>query len=220
MADARDVIADFVNWEWSMQHFGTTALDVIGLAPFVGAVKYVDEASILAKGVKLSDEASEVLTTTVKHLDDVNNTGKHSDELAEAVGEAVTKHFDETESVLNSAQIVSNASSKVLRRNMISAGVKVPDYPHAAHHIVAGTSPKAQEARAILKKYGVDINDATNGVFLPAQKGVAEGAYHPSLHTDKYYLKVNEMLQTVTSKDELLEILEELGEQLLNGTFY
>lgn len=31
---------------------------------------------------------------------------------------------------------------------------------NAAHHIVAGFSPKAAEARAILDKYGIDINSA------------------------------------------------------------
>ena len=63
-----------------------------------------------------------------------------------------------------------------------------------AHHIVAGSSPKAAQARAILQKYGVDINDAANGTFLLTVKGVAEGAYHPSLHTNAYYDKINKLL--------------------------
>lgn len=38
---------------------------------------------------------------------------------------------------------ISKADSKVLRQNLINAGVKVPDYANAAHHIVAGNSAKA-----------------------------------------------------------------------------
>jgi hypothetical protein len=43
---------------------------------------------------------------------------------------------------------------------LIESGVEVPDYPNAAHHIVAGSSPKAAEARAILQRYGIDINSS------------------------------------------------------------
>ena len=114
---------------------------------------------------------------------------------------------------------LSTPNSRKLRQNMIKAGVEVPDYPNAAHHIVAGKSPKVAEARAILQKYGVDINDASNGTFLPTVKGVAKGAYHPSLHTDSYYRKVTELLSSAKSKDDVLDILEDIAEQLQNGTF-
>jgi len=43
----------------------------------------------------------------------------------------------------------------------------VPDFPNTAHHIVAGKAPSAEAARQILLEYGVDIDDAANGVFLP-----------------------------------------------------
>ena len=114
---------------------------------------------------------------------------------------------------------MSTPSSKVLRQNLIDAGVEVPDYPNAAHHIVAGNSPKAAEARAILQKYGVDINDAANGTFLPTVRDVAEGAYHPSLHTDSYYRKVTELLSSAKSKEDVLDILDDIAEQLQSGTF-
>ena len=41
----------------------------------------------------------------------------------------------------------------------------MPDFPNAAHHIVAGKAPSAEAARQILLEYGVDIDDAANGVF-------------------------------------------------------
>ena len=114
---------------------------------------------------------------------------------------------------------MSTSSSKVLRQNLIDAGVEVPGYPNAAHHIVAGSSPKAAEARAILQKYGVDINDAANGTFLPTVKDVAEGAYHPSLHTNAYYDKINKLLSEATCKEDVLDILEFIGDELSSGTF-
>ncbi len=114
---------------------------------------------------------------------------------------------------------LSIPSSKVLRQNMIDAGVEVPDYPNAAHHIVAGNSPKAAESRAILQEYGIDINDSSNGVFLPTARNVAVGAYHPSLHTNAYYDEVNNLLSDATSKQEALDILNYIAESLQNGTF-
>ena len=102
---------------------------------------------------------------------------------------------------------------------MIEAGIEVPDYPNAAHHIVAGNSPKAAESRAIMQMYGVDINEAENGVFLPTVRGVSEGAYHPSLHTNSYYDRVNNLLREATCKEDVLDILEFIGEELKNGTF-
>ena len=110
-------------------------------------------------------------------------------------------------------------NSKKLRDNMIKDGVEVPDYPNAAHHIIAGSSQKAEEARKILEKYGIDINDAENGVFLPTEEGSSESAYHPKLHTNEYYSKVNEMLSQATSKEDVLDILDDIREQLLDGIF-
>lgn len=63
------------------------------------------------------------------------------------------------------------------------------------------------------------INDASNGVFLPTAKGVSNSAYHPSLHTNAYYNKVNDMLKGATSKEDVIDILSDICEQLAKGTF-
>ena len=118
-----------------------------------------------------------------------------------------------------STDTLSTPSSKVLRQNLIESGVEVPDYLNAAYHIVAGSSPKAAEARAILQKYGIDINDSANGVFLPTVRGVAEGAYHPSLHTNAYYDKINKLLGGATYKEDVLDILEFVSNELSSGSF-
>ena len=81
-------------------------------------------------------------------------------------------------------------SSKNLGRNLENANLEGrsvrPSHKHASHHIVAGYSRKAAETRKILKKFGVGINEAVNGVFLPTTKGVSPACYHPKLQT-KYH---------------------------------
>ena len=111
------------------------------------------------------------------------------------------------------------ADSRVLRNNLISAGVKAPNYKNTVHHIVAGKSQYAEESRKILAKYGIGINDAANGVFLPTVKGVSDAAYHPGLHTKAYYERVNELLRSANSKEEVLQVLAEISRQLASGTF-
>ena len=113
----------------------------------------------------------------------------------------------------------SEASPVVLRKNLIESGVKVPEYPFATHHVVAGNAEKASKSRDIMTGFGIDINDAANGTFLPRVKGVSEAAYHPSLHTYVYYDEVNFLLKRATSKQEALYILADIIEQLSVGAF-
>ncbi len=134
--------------------------------------------------------------------------------------EKISKSSNVVKNTKNSIQLrtLSEPSSKELRKNLIAAGIKEPDFPNAAHHIVAGKAPSAEAARQILLEYGVDINDAANGVFLPTIKREA-GAYHPSLHTDGYYRKVTEALNIATSKEDVIDILADIAEQLSKGIF-
>lgn len=134
--------------------------------------------------------------------------------------EKISKSSNVGKNTKNSIQLrtLSEPSSKELRKNLIATGVKEPDFPNAAHHIVAGKAPSAEAARQILLEYGVDINDAANGVFLPTIKGES-GAYHPSLHTDGYYRKVTEALNIATSKEDVIDILADIAEQLSKGIF-
>lgn len=55
---------------------------------------------------------------------------------------------------------------------------------YATHHIVASSSPNAQEARDILDLVGIGYNDSKNGVFLP-MGDFGTGANHNRLHTKK-----------------------------------
>jgi hypothetical protein len=111
------------------------------------------------------------------------------------------------------------ANSGVLRQAMVQAGKIAPTFQNAAHHIVAGTAKAAEPARLILQKFGVGINDAVNGIFLPTVRGVSNAAYHPSIHTAKYYETVNTMLSKAQTKAQATQILKTIADMLSKGTF-
>ena len=50
--DIRDIIFDVTNWKWSWGHAGQTGLDLIGVVPVIGMLKYTDEAAALVIGTK------------------------------------------------------------------------------------------------------------------------------------------------------------------------
>ena len=113
--------------------------------------------------------------------------------------------------------ICKRPDSRTLRNALENAGEIAPEF-YAAHHIVAGGAKGAVQARMTLAKYGIDMNDAANGVFLPMTKGVKE-AYHNTLHTNVYYDAVNELLSKATDSKQARDILETIAEQLCNNTF-
>lgn len=97
-----------------------------------------------------------------------------------------------------------------------------PRFGDAAHHIVAGRARAAALARAILARFQVNINDAGNGVFLPTRRvgAAASGrAYHPGLHTNRYYRAVNEALSEATSKEQVIAILRDIAAKLQTNSF-
>jgi hypothetical protein len=58
---------------------------------------------------------------------------------------------------------------------------------HEAHHIIMKKAEGAEEAREILDKAGIGINDAENGIWLPKDSSVANPLttdIHSKMHTD------------------------------------
>jgi hypothetical protein len=94
-----------------------------------------------------------------------------------------------------------------------------PGSDYAAHHMVASGAEKAAEARDILKQHDIDIDSAINGVFLPRKRGISNAVYHPELHTNAYYERVNQLLRNANTKSEVIDVLKYIRQQLLNGTF-
>jgi hypothetical protein len=105
----------------------------------------------------------------------------------------------------------------------------------AAHHIVGGNSKKAKAAKKFLAAHGISVNDAVNGVFLPAAKKYANkwggrqaspGAkIHSILHTDAYYDEVNRRFKELAAmnlpeseiKGAIMDVLDAIANELLSG---
>ena len=95
-----------------------------------------------------------------------------------------------------------------LAKNLVEAGRPVQQGIEACHHIVARTASKAQEARDKLKKLGLDIDNAANGVGLPRSQ-------HYGTHTDDYYLLVNRASRNWNTPEEAVNGLQNIANRLL-----
>jgi hypothetical protein len=90
----------------------------------------------------------------------------------------------------------------------------------AAHHIVAHGNKMAAPAQRVLMRFNIHIDNAANGVFLPDRAAsAAPGMYHRNLHTTGYYQAVNQALGNARTRQQALDILDDIRTELLNGTF-
>lgn len=114
-----------------------------------------------------------------------------------------------------------------LRRNMARANPITTLSPLLdAHHIVARLHYHAARSREIMFAWGIAINDAANGVFLPRNSFIkhilgADALAHQILHTASYYFAVQMRLGRVAndSAHAVREVLGEIKAELLAGTF-
>jgi RHS repeat-associated protein len=122
----------------------------------------------------------------------------------------------------NSPKPRSNKTSrnaKILGDNLVASGVARPAET-AAHHIVASTNKKAAPARQQLANFGIDINDASNGVFLPiktASKNPTGASVHTRIHTEDYYTYVNDLMAGARNAREARDVLDHVRRQLQGG---
>lgn len=169
-----------------------TALSGGGCLPLGGAVLVVETAGVLA-GTGIAAHGGAML---------IRNAGN-----------PVSRPEDPTLRYgSNTGNTTRNA--QILRQNMEKAGVHAPPR-YEAHHIVPSTSQNdaARQARDILEQWGIDINNADNGIFLPK-------SIHNGLANDhKYMNAVLEDLRQATSRDDAARILQDIGQQLLDGTY-
>jgi RHS repeat-associated protein len=119
----------------------------------------------------------------------------------------------------NISSTENKASSDALAKALENSGESRP-VGSAAHHIVAGNAKAAAPARAVLERFGIGINESSNGVFLPASRGSVNfygRAVHSTLHTNTYYESVNGILSQATTRQEALEALDSIRQALLTG---
>lgn len=135
-----------------------------------------------------------------------------------AVGGDLSLVYTGTSGLISSSSAMFSASnegggspsSSELANNMIDDGRPRP--PNSdAHHIVAGSDPRVAQARAILRREGIGINDADNGAWLPRQ-------FHWRVHTDEYYALVNARL-VQARPGTVRNLLKSLGDSIETGQF-
>ncbi|RRW43247.1 hypothetical protein EGJ52_14105 [Pseudomonas luteola] len=89
-----------------------------------------------------------------------------------------------------------------------------------SHHIVGDTSKKAAEARAILAKHGIHVDDSVNGVFLPNRNNIDSsipGILHNGKHPNVYFEGVNRLIREADKaggKQAVLKTLDRIRNQL------
>ena len=111
-------------------------------------------------------------------------------------------------------------SAEKLRNSMNAAGDLEPSTPHSPHHIVAGNSPKAAPGRAQLDRFGIGVNDAENGVWLPrssSSPNPSGASVHSRVHTNEYYDHVNDLMAGARNRSEALDVIGHVRRQLQGG---
>jgi A nuclease family of the HNH/ENDO VII superfamily with conserved AHH len=94
--------------------------------------------------------------------------------------------------------------SDTLARNIQNRTGVVKPLGAPAHHIVACTEPLADGSCARIFGWGIGINDADNGVYLPISSKSAVASLptatpHGPIHTEKYHLNVFARLRLVAA---------------------
>lgn len=108
----------------------------------------------------------------------------------------------------------------ILRENMLKvmspkAKKLIDNTQNQAHHIIGNETPKAA---AILQKYGIDINDPMNGIFLPSSGNSGlKGTVHKGRHKQDYYNYVENLFLNCKSKEDCYEVLDKIKSDLYNG---
>ena len=72
--------------------------------------------------------------------------------------------------------------------------------------------------RKKLKKYGIDINEAINGIFLPSNnRSGLRGTIHRGGHTQDYYDYIEQNFANCTCKKDCYEVLDKIKMELYKG---
>ncbi len=150
-----------------------------------------------------------------------HQSGPRRDAGSGAVCWEVHTYFVAGREAAPAAWVHNKSHSEILGENLEAAGINRPSRS-AAHHIVAWDDPRAAESRAILKRAGVDIDSADNGVFLPRGSAAARGTGktpHSRVHTDRYYEEVRRELRIAEKAGKVRQKLGDIAQRLSNHTF-
>lgn len=130
------------------------------------------------------------------------------------------------------ATLATDAKRSIRHSRALASNIKKASQGQAkpqetdAHHIVGRLDYRATQARAYLFNWGIGINDADNGVFLPRYAAtkistMPNASNHQGLHTEDYYFNVTMQLQAVLGQPVLSArfVLRSIKGELIAGTF-
>lgn len=157
---------------------------------------------------------------------DVNPYGVRNELLLKQ--EKARVRYKNGETLPTSAEVLlANANRKdynhrrTLSRNIVAATGQSRPTNTCAHHIVALGDPEARESRTLLYGWGIGINDADNGVFLPSKgpglPGYPNATHHTPSHKQLYHLEVYSQLSRRDGSEDGRRGLRSLKSQLLSG---
>lgn len=127
--------------------------------------------------------------------------------------------------------LLLKSNSQELAKNLENAGQNKPNHS-AAHHIVPATMKGSKNAIKILDYYGIKVNDAENGVWLPQKGldkngnpssaiGLIHSGKHPNIYADKVDLLISRTKvdpnNKIQSKANLEKTLDDIRKKLIDA---
>lgn len=94
----------------------------------------------------------------------------------------------------------------------------------AAHLVAKGSNnPDAVASRRILAKFGIDLDDAANGTWLPHGRDTTKypnplgKSPHQATHRKAFHRELHKLLKGCRTKQEVLDVLDYVRQQLDKG---
>ena len=116
--------------------------------------------------------------------------------------------------------------SRTLARNIKNATGEAKHAEADAHHVVAAQDKRARRARGFLFRWGIGINDADNGLYLPKKwssdvPGLEDATAHQVIHTTAYHLAVTAKLALTKPSNQAYGrvTLRDIRFDILNNDF-
>jgi hypothetical protein len=116
--------------------------------------------------------------------------------------------------------------SRILARNIKNATGESKHAEADAHHVVAAQDKRARHARGFLFRWGIGINDADNGLYLPKKwssqvPGLEDATAHEVIHTTAYHLAVTAKLALTRPSNQATGrvTLRDIKFDILNNDF-
>ncbi|OPX41863.1 hypothetical protein CLHUN_42620 [Ruminiclostridium hungatei] len=186
----------------------------------IGDETVVDLGNGITYAIREADDVAEAARPAYREV--IQGIWKYSGKTADEIADF---YLSKVASKTKVSGKFSGSPSEILRAELKDAGVTTPPYANQAHHIVPEGMdiPELNEARAIMESYGVDLNSASNGVFLPNAQNLphaGSAAVHSGSHTAEYARYVANAIKRAnpTSAADITEVLNRLRKELLNGT--